>query len=66
MYNWNTSTPPYDDDYIVTCRGAQRAMSLTYENGKWTNQEGTEFEVIAWMNFPKAYDPKDLPPCIPN
>lgn len=52
--------PPYDDEYIVTCKGATRAMELTYENEKWINSEGKEFEVIAWMPLPKAYDPEHL------
>lgn len=52
--------PPWDDDYIVTCKGARKAMCLTYENGKWINFEGTEFEVVAWMPFPKAYGTSNL------
>ena len=50
----NIGLPAEDDDYIVTCKGASRAMSLTYEEGKWTNGS-EEFEVIAWMAFPDVY-----------
>lgn len=57
-YLWNTLTlPPYDDYYIVTCKGGRLAMSLYYDasNKKWTNETGQEFEVVAWMPFPAAY-----------
>jgi hypothetical protein len=58
MGTWITwSAPPYDGEYIVTCKGAKRAMNLTYEDGKWINSDGTEFEVSAWMPFPPAYVP---------
>lgn len=46
--------PKYEDEYIVTCRGAQLAMSLRWENNKWT--DGTNYyDVIAWQPYPKAY-----------
>lgn len=53
---WNTLTlPPYDDYYIVTVKGAQKAMSLYYSDNKWTDDNNQEYEVAAWMPFPQAY-----------
>ncbi len=55
---WNTLTlPPYDDYYIVTVKGAQKAMSLYYstEDHTWSDEHFTTYEVAAWMPFPKAY-----------
>lgn len=53
---WNTLTlPPYEDYYIVTCKGGTKAMSLYYSDNKWTDDYGQEFEVVAWMPFPPAY-----------
>ena len=54
--SWITLTPPpYEDYYIVTCKGASKAMSLYYSNEKWTDDNNQEYEVTAWMPFPKAY-----------
>ena len=55
---WNTLTlPPFDDYYIVTVKGASKAMSLYYstEDKTWSDDHLTTFEVAAWMPFPKAY-----------
>lgn len=55
-FRWYTLTaPPYEGEYIVTCKGAKRATALQYENGKWTDINGTEYEVIAWQFLPNAY-----------
>ncbi len=54
---WNTLTlPPYEDYYIVTCKGAKKAMSLYYSNNKWLDDQNQEYEVVAWMPFPEAYE----------
>lgn len=47
--------PPYDGEYIVTCKHAKRATVLTYEEGKWYNDAREEFNVVAWMFLPGAY-----------
>lgn len=47
--------PPYDGEFIVTCKDAIRATVLTYEDGKWLNDNKDEFDVIAWMFLPGAY-----------
>lgn len=49
--------PPCDDEYIVTCRGAKKSMSLSYEDGEWTNGEH-KFDVVAWMPFPEVCEIK--------
>ncbi len=56
--NWFTQNPPpFEGEYIVTCKNAIRATVLTYENGKWHNDAGVEFDVIAWQFLPGAYTP---------
>lgn len=56
---WNTViVPPVDGEYLVTCSGAIRCMILSYENGKWIDDYGTQYDVIAWLPLPPAYDPK--------
>lgn len=54
-YRYSRVKPPEDGEYIVTCRDAIRATVLTYENGKWYNDDRKEFDVIAWMFLPGAY-----------
>ena len=54
-YRCSRVKPPEDGEYIVTCRDAIRATVLTYENGKWYNDNRKEFDVIAWMFLPGAY-----------
>ena len=59
--NWfvyHDTKPPYDGEYNVTVRGAIRATTLTYEDGKWTDINGTEFDVVAWTFLPGAYVPR--------
>ena len=55
---WNSYTvPPIEGEYIVTVKDAHRPMILTYEgNGLWTDGF-TDYEVIAWLPLPPAYDP---------
>lgn len=53
---WITLTrPPFDDYYIVTVKGARRTMCLYYSDGKWTDDNNQEYEVVAWMPMPEAY-----------
>lgn len=48
--------PPWEGEYIVTCRGASRATNLSWEDNQWT--DGREYyDVIAWTFFPDAYRP---------
>ena len=47
--------PPCDGEYIVSCRGAIRATSATFEDGKWLGG----IDVIAWTFFPGIYRPNE-------
>ena len=58
---WNTLTlPPYEDYYIVTCKGGVKTTMLYYSEGEWTDDYENRYDVIAWMPMPEAYDPKNL------
>ena len=57
-YTWflcRNVKPPYEGEFIVTCRDAIRATVLTYENNKWVNEDNEQFDVVAWMFLPGAY-----------
>ena len=55
---WNTRiVPPEEGEYLVTCKDAKRPIILTYEDKIWTDGYH-DFEVIAWLPLPPAYDPR--------
>ena len=55
---YNRIKPPYDGEYIVTCRNAIRSTVLTYEDGAWYNEARKKFDVVAWMFLPGIYRPE--------
>lgn len=54
-YRYSHVKPPCDGIYIVTCRDAIRATVLNYEDGKWTDDRGNKYSVVAWTFLPGIY-----------
>lgn len=53
---WITNKDPtYEDNYLVTVKGAVRASNLYFSDGKWTDDRNNEYEVIAWYPYPLAF-----------
>ena len=55
---WNTFiVPPIEGEYLVTCKNEKRPTIVSYEGkGVWTDGY-IDYEVIAWLPLPPAYDP---------
>lgn len=53
-----TRLPPQEGLYLTTCKNGRLTTCLNYEDGKWKNEGGAEFDVVAWYPLPRCFESK--------